>query len=190
MRRAVLAAMPSPPSAAFWLRTISLATFVTLLIGCDGASKYAVESALASSAPKRVIPGFFDVVYRENHDTAFSVFRRFSSTAKPELLALVASVATALIIWTWWRLRRGMSLSSHVACALTVAGAVGNVIDRVSRGYVIDFLHLHRGRFDWPVFNFADVFVVVGGALLLVEGGWHRFGRGARGTTAADRTVT
>ena len=88
--------------------------------------------------------------------------------AKAELLAAVAWVATFALVIAWWSHRRRRSPALHLAFALTLAGAVGNALDRVTRGFVVDFVHLHAGRFEWPVFNLADVFVVAGAGLFAV----------------------
>ena len=62
----------------------------------------------------------------------------------------------------WWRRRHDSARALHIGFALVVAGAAGNVIDRMMRGYVVDFIHVHY----WPVFNVADVTIVAGTILL------------------------
>jgi signal peptidase II len=78
------------------------------------------------------------------------------------LAAIASAVLLALAVW-WWRQRRA-TLLEQVGYAFAVGGALGNVADRIGRGYVIDFMHLER----WPVFNVADVAVVVGMGLLVI----------------------
>jgi signal peptidase II len=111
-----------------------------------------------------VVPGVFDLQYTENHDTAFSMLRRGGVGASPIVLALVASTILVVVGVTWWRRRRGPMLE-QTGYAIIVGGALGNVIDRVARGYVVDFMHLHH----WPVFNVADCAIVAGVGLVLVS---------------------
>ena len=65
---------------------------------------------------------------------------------------------------TWFVARKRATRTQHVGFALVLAGALGNVVDRAARGYVIDFIHLTR----WPVFNVADIAVVAGMTLLML----------------------
>ena len=162
--------MRSPSRSSFPrlpLRALAVASVVPL-VGCDGASKYAAVSNLASAAPARLVPNVLELVYTENHDTAFTVLRGVIWPAKAELLAAVAWVASFALVIAWWNRRRTPSPLLHLAFALTLAGAIGNALDRVTRGFVVDFVHLHAGKLEWPVFNLADVFVVVGAGLFAV----------------------
>jgi signal peptidase II len=76
------------------------------------------------------------------------------------MLALLAAGAIALLAFVWWRSRREGALV-NIGFAAAMAGAVGNVVDRLVHGYVVDFIHVKR----WPVFNVADILVVAGIAL-------------------------
>ena len=146
------------------LQVLAVAS-VALLVGCDGATKYEAVAHLAGAAPARLVPTVLDLVYTENHDTAFTVLRGVVWPAKAELLAAIAWVATFTLALAWWKRRHAPSPALHLAFALTLAGALGNALDRVTRGFVVDFVHLHAGRLEWPVFNLADIFVVVGAGL-------------------------
>jgi signal peptidase II len=147
----------------------ALMALVLVLVGCDHATKLAAESALASRAPVTVVPGVVNLVYAENHDTAFSLFRGLDSPYKPLVLTLASLAALVAVLAFAWR-RRGGSPVERVGIALVAAGALGNVIDRVHRGYVIDFIQLPH----WPVFNVADVVIVAGVALLAISAGLAR----------------
>ena len=137
------------------------------VVGCDHATKYAAESRLEEAGPVAVVPGVLDLRYVENRDTAFSLFRLLGLPSPPGVLAgLQLAGLTALGVF-WWRRRRTARLLEQAAWAVTAAGAAGNLIDRVLRGYVVDFIHLHH----WPVFNVADVALVVGAGLLILTFG-------------------
>jgi signal peptidase II len=109
------------------------------------------------------VPGLLDLRYAENRDTAFSLTRALHLPDKPLLLGLMSMLVLAFVLVRWWQRRRAPQVE-QLAYALIVAGAVGNAIDRLARGYVVDFIEIHR----WPVFNVADIAVVGGGLILAV----------------------
>lgn len=104
-----------------------------------------------------LVPGVLDLRYAENHDTAFSLTSGLHSPLKGALLTVLAVVGVLFVALLWWR-RRGAPRAQQVGYAMLLAGALGNVIDRLARGFVIDFIHLHY----WPIFNVADVLIVAG----------------------------
>ena len=148
-----------------------LVLLAALLAGCDHATKRAASVFLAELPPVRVVPGVFDLRYAENHDMAFSLLRGWTHPDKALLLALLPSAMLLFVALLWWR-RRSAPLVEQTGYALIVGGAVGNVIDRVARGYVVDFFHIRY----WPVFNVADVALVAGMALLVLSARWERSG--------------
>ncbi len=141
---------------------LALLLCVTFLVGCDHATKLAAETALRDHAPFAVAPGV-DLLYTENHGVAFSALERLSIHPPAWALFAMAVVATSALLALWFRRRRA-AWPEHAGFALVVAGALGNALDRVARGHVVDFIHV---RF-WPVFNVADVLVVAGGIVLLL----------------------
>ncbi len=76
-------------------------------------------------------------------------------------------MSAALIVWLW-RLPRGEKFLP-LALALIVGGAIGNVIDRIAHGYVIDFIHAHWGGSYFPAFNIADSAITIGAALMILD---------------------
>lgn len=173
------------------LRALCLGLVATSLFGCDHATKIAAKATLENAAPVAVAPhvlrGALELRYVENDDIAFSVFHRLGGPPSPMLLAALASMVILLFVGValvgWVRQRRGgkgaplstelestppereaprPSAMTPLALALILGGALGNLVDRLARGYVVDFIHV-RG---WPVFNVADIAVVLGVALL------------------------
>jgi signal peptidase II len=134
------------------------------LVGCDHATKYAADKMLRASADVVLIPGVLDLRYAENTDIAFSAFHAFDSPAKTRILVALSSATFVILAALWWR-RKDARYSEQLPYALILAGALGNVIDRVARGYVVDFIHVHR----WPVFNVADIAVTAGMLLLALR---------------------
>ncbi len=145
------------------VRRVALLLFALGLVGCDHGTKTLAARELAG-APLSIVSGVVDLRFTRNPDTAFSLFERFGVPLGPGVLVGLATAATLLVALTWLvRARRGHARAlDHVGYALVLAGAVGNVLDRAFRGYVVDFVRVGA----WPVFNVADVAVVVGMGLL------------------------
>jgi signal peptidase II len=135
-----------------------------LLVGCDHASKRAAEANLAGRPPATVVPGVLDLRYAENPGIAFNLERFVPEPARAPALVIAAVVMLAVVGRTWVR-RRGLGPGEILAWSMIAAGAVGNLVDRLAHGHVVDFIHVHR----WPVFNVADVAIVAGAALLLMQ---------------------
>ena len=138
--------------------------FASTLVGCDLGTKEVARRGLVGS-PIRVVDGLFDLRYTENRDVAFSALRLIpESVRRPLVLSLQAAVAAAIVFLLARRKFQGTL--EQLGLLLVLGGAVGNLVDRGLRGYVVDFLHLH----GWPIFNLADVYIVVGVGLLVVQG--------------------
>jgi signal peptidase II len=149
-----------------WKLRAGLFVCVACLVGCDHATKLAAEAVLRNRAALPIVPGAVDLTYTENRDVAFDALSRLS--LHPPAWALAVSMAAiACVVFVAWARRRHAGWPEHAGFALVCAGALGNLIDRVARGYVVDFVHV---RF-WPVFNLADALVVAGIALLFLARG-------------------
>jgi signal peptidase II len=144
------------------------------MVGCDHATKHAARTWLPRSGVVSVVPGLFDLRYAENRDTAFSLTRSATFEGKSVVLASVAVLGLLLVCALWWRRRRAPPVE-QVGFALVVSGAIGNVLDRVILGYVVDFFHIHR----WPIFNVADAAIVAGLGLFVIAGLGSRAGPAA-----------
>jgi len=126
-------------------------------LGIDQATKAAVVATLRPREPVTVIPHLLDLTYLTNTGGAFGVL----PWATPVLVAVACLVIALLVLYGRRLVQAGPLV--EVAAALILGGALGNLIDRVRLGYVVDFLDLHF----WPVFNIADIGITVG-ALLMV----------------------
>jgi signal peptidase II len=140
---------------------LALLAGLTLLVGCDHATKIAAKGALEGRAPHELLRGVLELRYAENTDVAFNLLRAVPEHVRaPILLALGGAAVLALLAVLL--LRRAPGGFARVALLLVSAGAVGNYLDRLVRGYVVDFVHVPH----WPVFNVADAYVTVGALLL------------------------
>jgi signal peptidase II len=139
-----------------------------LVIAADQFTKFQVTEALALYQRMPVVP-FIDLVRLHNTGAAFS-FLADASGWQNWLFTGVAVVVSAGILWWLTRLpRRGKGVLA-LGLALLLGGAIGNLIDRVLYGYVVDFILLHYGAWSYPAFNVADSAITCGVALLLFDG--------------------
>jgi signal peptidase II len=124
-----------------------------ILILLDQISKYAVKSTLGE--PITILPKVFYIDYVENRGAAFGIFQN-----KQYIFILISIIICAAIIIYLIKYHKTMKLIMRFSLILIFSGAVGNLIDRIRIGYVIDFFDFRLINF--PVFNFADIFIVVG----------------------------
>ena len=115
---------------------------------------------LAEGVP--VLPGF-SLVFGMNPGVSFSMF---SDVPWWGLTAFALAVVAGFAIWMWWETR----LLAVTGLGLIIGGALGNVVDRLRHGAVVDFLDFHIGNYHWPAFNLADTTIAIGVALLLWDG--------------------
>ena len=113
-----------------------------------------------------ILPGFFDLTYVRNTGAAFSMLAGRSAAFRIPFFTLISVLAGAAIL-SFVRRTPSSRRIALLACASVLGGAVGNLIDRLQHGEVIDFLSLHWRGFYWPAFNVADSFITVGVIVLL-----------------------
>lgn len=146
---------------AFYL--IALAIVLT-----DQVSKTVVVRSMRLGQSIPIVPGFFDLTFVLNPGAAFSLFATLPESFRNPFFILVSMAAVVLIVLYRARHLRQHRLAS-VSLALILGGAIGNLIDRVRLGVVVDFLDVHLHQYHWPVFNVADSAISVGVTLLLLE---------------------
>jgi signal peptidase II len=132
------------------------------LVGCDHVTKYAAKAGLESQPPHELISSVLELRYVENTDVGFSLLRWLPETVRRPLVFILPAIGiVALIVLL---VRRPAGVAMRVALVLMLGGALGNYLDRVTRGYVVDFIHLRH----WPVFNAADIWVSAGLVLFIL----------------------
>lgn len=140
---------------------------IGVLVVVDQVSKWMVLRGVRLYSSVAVVPGFFNITHIHNRGAIFGAFSQVQNPHIYLVLTLASLVALGLVIYYFIitpAAERGMKIS----LTLILAGALGNLIDRVSRGYVIDFLDFYAGKWHWPFFNVADSSITVGAALLLI----------------------
>lgn len=145
-----------------------VAGLAAVIVVLDQATKLAVVRDLAMYARVAVIPGFFDLTYVRNTGAAFSLMADQPAAFRVPFFLLVSSAAALALLWFIRSTPRDDRVTL-VAAALVLGGAVGNLIDRVLYGSVIDFLLVYVREWHWPAFNVADSAITVGVAVLMIR---------------------
>ena len=146
-----------------WRRMLPWVALASVIVLIDQLTKIAIERAF-DYGDVHPVTGFFNLVLTYNKGAAFSFLASASGWQK-HFLTAVGIGASMFILYLLAR-HGGQKLFS-LALAMILGGAIGNVIDRLAYGHVIDFLDFHVGGWHWPAFNVADS-AIVGGAILLV----------------------
>jgi signal peptidase II len=147
-----------------WPLLIVPAAVVTL----DQISKRLVDTRLALHEDYPLISGCLSLQYVRNRGAAFGLLSQAGLPFQSVLLTLVSLLAFGAIAVYAWRQPAGRRWP-QLALALIMGGAVGNLVDRVRLGYVIDFVRVYWQRYDWPNFNVADSAITVGVCLLVLD---------------------
>jgi signal peptidase II len=165
---------PAATSASTWTfgRLLAMFALVTApVLALDQISKLYVSSHFQLYATYSLIPGWLDCTYTLNPGAAFSLFANMPAAFRESFFMLLS--AAAFVVMTVLIARRSTATSTAFACALVLAGTIGNLIDRVARGRVIDFIYFHHDAFRYPVFNLADAAITTGVALILLFSWLH-----------------
>jgi len=188
-------ALPNePPTAPRWAKLLLLPAVVSMTVTLDQGTKLLAQAELAEQRTRietradgseervkewrgtrsiTVVPGFFNFRYVENPAAAFSLTSEMPENIRKPFLVAVSMLAMALIITWYWRTREPdwLILGSF---AFILGGALGNLVDRMAYGYVIDFIDWHLAFFNpgwphWPTFNIADSAICVGAAGVILR---------------------
>jgi signal peptidase II len=136
------------------------------IVAIDQLTKFAIERSFAFGERLAVVPGLFDLTLVYNRGAAFSFL---ASAAGWQRWFFTALGLVAAVFIVWLLARHGSQRLFAFALALILGGALGNVIDRLARGQVVDFLLVYWQQYYWPAFNVADSAITVGAVLLIVD---------------------
>jgi signal peptidase II len=152
------------PRRLHWLLLIS-----AIVIFLDRLTKTWVTLHIKLGGAIPVIPRFLRITHWTNDGAAFSLFADSASPQKVRWMLIGFSLLAALVVLVVM-IRVGNRLTfTSVALALVLAGALGNVHDRIAYGSVVDFIEVHIFTYHWPDFNIADSAVVTGACILLLD---------------------
>jgi signal peptidase II len=137
-----------------------------IVIVLDQATKIAVNATMRLYESIPLIP-FFNLTYVHNTGAAFSFLSEAGGWQRWFFAGLALVISIFIAIWLA-RLKKHETLLA-ISLALILGGAIGNLIDRLAYGYVIDFLDVYYQAWHWPAFNIADSAITIGVALMLLE---------------------
>jgi signal peptidase II len=155
---------------------LMLALVAAPIFVLDQLSKFYVSHHLALHQQIVLIPHWLAINYTLNPGAAFSLFANVPAAVRNLLLSALAAGAVVVLAILLARGERPAPIS--IAFALIMAGAAGNLVDRVIRGRVIDFIYVHYYAWSYPVFNFADSAITIGVAIILISSIFQRNDRG------------
>ncbi len=146
--------------------SFSLGVALTIaVIAADQLTKWWILSSVMNPPQSFALAPFFNIVLVWNRGASFGIFGGAPGWVSWALAAFAVLIAVALLIWM--RFAKGWMLI--VAFGLVAGGALGNVIDRIRFGAVVDFLDFHVAGWHWPAFNVADAAITVGVLLLILD---------------------
>lgn len=145
------------------VRRAAAAGLWVLLI--DQISKWSVLGVLQSRGTIDVLP-FFELQLAWNRGVSFGLFNHGNPPSPWVFVALAGLITAGLLVW----LRKVDSLRLAGAIGAIIGGAVGNSVDRIAHGGVVDFLHFYLADYSWPNFNVADSAIVIGVAIIILDG--------------------
>ena len=142
---------------------------IVFALWADQFSKYMLATNLAAGEHVE-LGDYFNLVRVWNTGVSFSMFNNHGEIGRIALCVLSLAVCAFLLYW----MLKEKNIYKIVSLGLIVGGAIGNVIDRIRFGAVLDFLDFHVAGYHWPAFNLADSFICIGAAVLIVMEFYHK----------------
>jgi len=143
------------------------AALAGLIIVLDQIAKALIVRNIPFYGSVKVIPGFLNLTHIHNKGAILGIFNGAEHAWAPVALLLLNAVALTLVVYYFSKTTE-MERAARIALALIAGGALGNVVDRIARGYVVDFVEMYAGRFHWPTYNVADSCISIGAVVLVL----------------------
>lgn len=140
----------------------------TTLIFLDQATKLHIMQSMGLHESIPIIPGFFNLTYIRNPGAAFGLLASSGATFRMIFFGFASLFALGLLSTIFYRLREDDRIG-QVSIVAILGGAIGNLLDRIRYGEVIDFLDFYIGAYHWPAFNVADTAITVGVVFLVLH---------------------
>jgi len=147
-------------------RTLPYFIFILTLLGFDQVTKLFLAKQIPCGGSKSIIPGFFNLSHVHNRGAIFGFFNQAGTPLVYLILTLASLTALGLVVYYFIKVPFSERLLK-ITLSLVLAGALGNLADRLFRGYVIDFIDIYIGKYHWPSFNVADSCISIGAVLLI-----------------------
>jgi signal peptidase II len=144
------------------------AALAALVIGLDQLTKALIVKNIPFYGSVKVIPGFLDLTHIHNKGAILGILNSSEHAWTPVVLLLLNAAALTLVLYYFSKTSEE-ERAARFGLTLIVGGALGNVVDRIVRGYVVDFVEMYAGRFHWPTYNLADSCISIGAVILILS---------------------
>jgi len=144
-----------------------LIIIAALIVALDQWTKLYIKSNFQMYEMRPVIDGFFSITYVLNPGAAFGMLAKLNESYRQIFFIIVTAIAIAAVVYLMVK-EKGIKIRM-ASYTLILAGAIGNFIDRVYMGKVVDFLHFYIKQYQWPAFNVADMSISIGIGLLFLD---------------------
>jgi signal peptidase II len=150
-------------------------SILAAILALDLGTKYLARVLLRPVQSLTIIPNFFQLTYIENRGAAFGILAETDAWFRTPFFILISVLAIIFVAVFYWKMEgEGWT---HLALVFILGGALGNLIDRLRFGRVIDFLYFHWYQYYWPAFNVADMAICIGAGLLVIDMLFSKKGR-------------
>lgn len=149
-------------------RNVVILTILVANIGCDQISKQVVRKHVGFYEHISVIQDYFTITYVENTGAFLSIGSNLPNTFKILILSVIPLIALMFGVF-YILVKRNLTLLSSLALSFAIGGGIGNIYDRLVHGSVTDFMHINFGFFQTGIFNMADVSIMTGMFIFLVQ---------------------
>ena len=151
------------------IKYFALLLIAGAIVALDQATKMYVHTAFLEGEQVTVISNYFDITYVRNKGAAFGLGGNMPETLRSIFFLSVPPAVMLIILTMLWSTPSSQKLQV-LALSLVFGGAIGNYIDRIRFGYVVDFLDFHlKNLYTWPAFNVADISIVCGVGFIIYE---------------------
>ncbi len=147
-------------------RTLPYLALIASIVLLDQVTKLMILKSIPHGTSRIVIPGFFNLSHVRNRGAIFGFFSNSGSPVVYVLLTVASLTALLLVLFYFFKVPAQDRLLK-ITLALILGGALGNQVDRLTRGFVVDFLEVYVKSFHWPSFNVADSCISIGAVLLV-----------------------
>jgi signal peptidase II len=147
-------------------RRIFYFLFILIMLAADQLTKAIVAKKIPFLESKSIIPGFFNLTHIRNRGAIFGFFSQSGSQLLSVVLMLASLAAFVFVVYYFFKTPTSERLMK-ISLSLILAGALGNLTDRIFRGYVIDFMDFYLKKWHWPSFNIADASITIGACFLI-----------------------
>lgn len=144
--------------------------FFALIVIADQVSKYLIKADFAGN-PYKVVPvikNFFTLRFVKNQGAVWGIFSDPSHTLMPKIITGLSILALTVVFYFFLKIAADCRWEL-LALSFIMGGALGNIIDRIMQGYVVDFIDILIINYHWPTFNIADSFISIGVILLIIS---------------------